>query len=72
MMRALDKRAMANLMTTLWNCWNSRNIFFVQGMKQSRNGKSLKRALLKLILMLLLMSTEWVMALSFGTMMVLC
>ncbi|MBA0683617.1 hypothetical protein Goari_025258 [Gossypium aridum] len=41
-------------------------------MKQSRNGKSLKTALLKLILMLLLMSIEWVMTLSFGTMMVLC
>ncbi|MBA0692822.1 hypothetical protein Goari_010355, partial [Gossypium aridum] len=25
MMGALDKRAMADLMTTLWNCWNNRN-----------------------------------------------
>ncbi|KAK5842845.1 hypothetical protein PVK06_005256 [Gossypium arboreum] len=25
MMKVLDKRAMADLMTTLWNCWNNRN-----------------------------------------------
>ncbi|MBA0555858.1 hypothetical protein Golob_026009 [Gossypium lobatum] len=31
-------------------------------MKQSRNGKNLQRVLLKLILMLQLMSTKWVMA----------
>ncbi|MBA0700564.1 hypothetical protein Goari_027328 [Gossypium aridum] len=31
MMRVLDKRAMANLMTTMWNCWNNRNNFIFRG-----------------------------------------
>ncbi|MBA0612825.1 hypothetical protein Godav_013376 [Gossypium davidsonii] len=31
MMRAFDKRAMADLMTTLCNCWNSRNNFVFKG-----------------------------------------
>ncbi|MBA0585914.1 hypothetical protein Gorai_016675, partial [Gossypium raimondii] len=31
MMRVLDKRAMANLMTTMWNCWNNRNSFIFRG-----------------------------------------
>ncbi|KAH1046293.1 hypothetical protein J1N35_037077 [Gossypium stocksii] len=31
MMRILDKRAMTNLFTTLWNCWNSRNNFIFKG-----------------------------------------
>ncbi|MBA0849715.1 hypothetical protein Goshw_019803 [Gossypium schwendimanii] len=30
-MRVLDKRAMADLMTTLWNCWNNRNNFIFRG-----------------------------------------
>ncbi|KAK5843184.1 hypothetical protein PVK06_005628 [Gossypium arboreum] len=31
MMRILDKRVMADLITTLWNCWNSRNNFIFKG-----------------------------------------
>ncbi|MBA0701330.1 hypothetical protein Goari_021927, partial [Gossypium aridum] len=31
LMRVLDKRAMADLMTTLWNCWNNRNNFIFRG-----------------------------------------
>ncbi|KAG8492953.1 hypothetical protein CXB51_010216 [Gossypium anomalum] len=31
MMRTLDKRAMVDLITTLWNCWNSRNNFMIRG-----------------------------------------
>ncbi|MBA0649769.1 hypothetical protein Goklo_017295 [Gossypium klotzschianum] len=31
MMRVLDKKAMANLMTTLWNSWNNRNNFIFRG-----------------------------------------
>ncbi|KAK5820004.1 hypothetical protein PVK06_025045 [Gossypium arboreum] len=31
MLRILDKRAMADLITTLWNCWNSRNKFIFEG-----------------------------------------
>ncbi|MFQ6660257.1 hypothetical protein Gotur_028849, partial [Gossypium turneri] len=30
-MRILDKKAMADLITTLWNCWNSRNKFIFKG-----------------------------------------
>ncbi|MBA0766710.1 hypothetical protein Gotri_015728 [Gossypium trilobum] len=33
MMRVLDKKAMANLMTTLWNSWNNRNNFIFKGKK---------------------------------------
>ncbi|MBA0746555.1 hypothetical protein Gogos_009062, partial [Gossypium gossypioides] len=33
MMRILEKRAMANLITTLWNCRNSRNNFIFKGKK---------------------------------------
>ncbi|KAH1113923.1 hypothetical protein J1N35_007301 [Gossypium stocksii] len=31
MMRVLDKRAMADLMTTLWNSWNNKNNFIFRG-----------------------------------------
>ncbi|KAH1129559.1 hypothetical protein J1N35_000937, partial [Gossypium stocksii] len=31
MMRILDKKAMADLITTLWNYWNSRNKFIFKG-----------------------------------------
>ncbi|MBA0587017.1 hypothetical protein Gorai_000154 [Gossypium raimondii] len=31
MMRVLDKKAMAKLMTTLWNSWNNRNNFIFRG-----------------------------------------
>ncbi|KAL1102536.1 hypothetical protein V6Z11_D05G371700 [Gossypium hirsutum] len=31
MMRILDIKGMADLITTLWNCWNSRNKFIVKG-----------------------------------------
>ncbi|KAH1047342.1 hypothetical protein J1N35_038126 [Gossypium stocksii] len=31
MIRILDKKAMADLITTLWNCWNSRNKFIFKG-----------------------------------------
>ncbi|KAA3483583.1 Ribonuclease H-like superfamily protein [Gossypium australe] len=34
MMRVLDKRAMTNLMTTLWNCWNNSNSFIFRGKKE--------------------------------------
>ncbi|KAK5840261.1 hypothetical protein PVK06_009152 [Gossypium arboreum] len=34
MMRALDKRAMADLMTTLWNCLNNRNNFLLKAIKK--------------------------------------
>ncbi|MBA0633974.1 hypothetical protein Godav_005198 [Gossypium davidsonii] len=31
LMRVLDKRVMADLMTILWNCWNNRNNFIFRG-----------------------------------------
>ncbi|MBA0837817.1 hypothetical protein Goarm_009936 [Gossypium armourianum] len=31
MMRILDKRVMPDLLTTLWNCWNSRNNLIFKG-----------------------------------------
>ncbi|MBA0784600.1 hypothetical protein Gotri_026427, partial [Gossypium trilobum] len=34
LMRVLDKRAMVDLMTTLWNCWNSRNNYIFRGKKE--------------------------------------
>ncbi|KAG8501248.1 hypothetical protein CXB51_003408 [Gossypium anomalum] len=34
MMRALDKRAMADLMTLLWNCWNNRNNYIFRGKEE--------------------------------------
>ncbi|KAG8501147.1 hypothetical protein CXB51_003240 [Gossypium anomalum] len=34
MMRVLDKKAMANLMTTLWNSWNNRNNFIFRGKEE--------------------------------------
>ncbi|MBA0670440.1 hypothetical protein Goklo_029296 [Gossypium klotzschianum] len=34
LMRVLDKRAMADLMTTLWNCWNNRNNFIFRGKEE--------------------------------------
>ncbi|MBA0673291.1 hypothetical protein Goklo_029000 [Gossypium klotzschianum] len=34
MMRVLDKRAMADLLTTLWNCWNNRNNFIFRGKEE--------------------------------------
>ncbi|MFQ6640965.1 hypothetical protein Gotur_014543 [Gossypium turneri] len=37
MMRSLDKRAMADLMTTLWNYWNNRNNFMFKGKEDKAN-----------------------------------
>ncbi|MBA0809425.1 hypothetical protein Gohar_025078, partial [Gossypium harknessii] len=34
MMRVLDKKAMANLMTILWNSWNNRNNFIFRGKEE--------------------------------------
>ncbi|KAK5771442.1 hypothetical protein PVK06_047646 [Gossypium arboreum] len=34
LMRVLDKRAMADLMTILWNCWNNRNNFIFRGKEE--------------------------------------
>ncbi|MBA0787677.1 hypothetical protein Gotri_026381 [Gossypium trilobum] len=34
MMRVLDKRAMADLMVTLWNCWNNRNNYIFRGKEE--------------------------------------
>ncbi|KAH1089316.1 hypothetical protein J1N35_016573 [Gossypium stocksii] len=34
MMRVLDKKAMADFMTILWNCWNSRNNYVFNGKKE--------------------------------------
>ncbi|XP_052486359.1 uncharacterized protein LOC128041079 [Gossypium raimondii] len=34
LMRVLDKRAMDDLMTTLWNCWNNRNNYILRGKKE--------------------------------------
>ncbi|MBA0793080.1 hypothetical protein Gohar_017512, partial [Gossypium harknessii] len=34
MMRVLDRIAMADLMTTLWNCWNNRNNFLFRGKEE--------------------------------------
>ncbi|KAH1113927.1 hypothetical protein J1N35_007305 [Gossypium stocksii] len=33
-MRVLDKKAMANLMTLLWNCWNNRNNYIFRGKEE--------------------------------------
>ncbi|MBA0776212.1 hypothetical protein Gotri_011234, partial [Gossypium trilobum] len=33
-MRIIDKRAMADLMTTLWNCWNNRNNYIFRGQEE--------------------------------------
>ncbi|KAA3483589.1 reverse transcriptase [Gossypium australe] len=34
MMKVLDKRAIADLMTTLWNSWNNRNNFILRGKEE--------------------------------------
>ncbi|MBA0844732.1 hypothetical protein Goarm_023173, partial [Gossypium armourianum] len=34
LMRVLNKRAMADLMTTLWNCWNNRKNFILRGKEE--------------------------------------
>ncbi|MBA0671406.1 hypothetical protein Goklo_025337 [Gossypium klotzschianum] len=34
LMRVLDKRVMADLMTILWNCWNNRNNFIFRGKEE--------------------------------------
>ncbi|MBA0669399.1 hypothetical protein Goklo_025319, partial [Gossypium klotzschianum] len=34
LMRVLDNRAMADLMTILWNCWNNRNNFIFRGKEE--------------------------------------
>ncbi|MBA0625066.1 hypothetical protein Godav_010313, partial [Gossypium davidsonii] len=34
MMRVLDKKAMANLMTILWNSWSNRNNFIFRGKEE--------------------------------------
>ncbi|XP_052888052.1 uncharacterized protein LOC128296652 [Gossypium arboreum] len=33
-MRVLDKKAMADLMVLLWNCWNNRNNFIFRGKEE--------------------------------------
>ncbi|MFQ6666985.1 hypothetical protein Gotur_033159, partial [Gossypium turneri] len=34
LMRVFDKRAMADLMTILWNCWNNRNNYIFRGKEE--------------------------------------
>ncbi|MBA0677101.1 hypothetical protein Goari_018523 [Gossypium aridum] len=39
MMRIIDKKAMVDLITTLWNCWNSRNKFIFKGQVDNAQSK---------------------------------
>ncbi|KAA3477110.1 reverse transcriptase [Gossypium australe] len=43
MMRVLDKKAMADLMVLIWNCWNNRNNFIFRG-KEERATVNWERA----------------------------